>query len=308
MTLSRRQFLKATLLGTGAAAVGTIGYSSMLSTPDPIVSQITIRLPELPKEFIGYKIAFLADIHIGHYLDQDYLANVIDITKKEKPDIALFGGDYIWIERSLLAKSLVKFNHNSLSSLSAEDLIDASFKWCAKILSNLACPDGLYAVLGNHDRWENPALCINYFTEFKIKMLINNQEKIRRGAANLSIIGVDDYWTGIPKLGFLSPNKDKNDIRILLSHNPDFISEVNKKTNFEFDLALCGHTHGGQIKLPLMGPLIYNIRSHELFEGLVPLKAKNHPPYVFTTRGIGMVEVPIRINCPPEIAILTLVA
>lgn len=306
MSLSRRKFLTLGLLAGGASVVGATGLGSgFMALQSPQINKVKITINDLPPEFSDYTIAFVTDIHMGHYLDQEYLGSVAEIIKKEKPDLILLGGDYIWIEHSKLAKSLAQINPNSLAPFSGDDLINESFKLCAEVLGSLKCPDGIYGVLGNHDRWENPRSCINNFKEFGIQILVNQSVKINRGGEILHLIGVDDYWTGIPKLDFIDPQKPKRETRLLLSHNPDYVSTLLRMKSHKFDLALCGHTHGGQIRLPLVGPVIYNVRDREFFEGLVTINNDTQDK-VFTSIGIGMVEIPLRLNCPPEVAIITL--
>ena len=131
-------------------------------------------------------------------------------------------------------------------------------------------------------------------------MLINRSVTFKRNLETFRIIGTDDYWTGIPR--FAAAPKRESENRVLISHNPDYVSFLLENTACEFDLALSGHTHGGQIKLPIIGALGYNVTDARFGEGLVHHKRGE----VFTTRGLGVVEIPVRINCPPEVSILTL--
>ncbi len=98
------------------------------------------------------------------------------------------------------------------------------------------------------------------------------------------------------------PLFNENSFSILLTHNPDFSSFVLHDKNIKFNLSLSGHTHGGQIKLPIVGALGYNISDLRYKEGLVDYQETK----LYTSRGLGYVELPIRINCPPEVTIITL--
>lgn len=135
-----------------------------------------------------------------------------------------------------------------------------------------------------------------------IQVLLNTVFPVERQGKRLLVLGSDDYWTGIPSTSAMPDKKEPGQVRIVLSHNPDYLSHLLEKTRFEFDLGLSGHTHGGQIKLPLIGALHYNIKDQRFAEGLF-----SHPRAVtYTSRGIGVVGLPIRINCPPEVNVFTL--
>jgi predicted MPP superfamily phosphohydrolase len=97
---------------------------------------------------------------------------------------------------------------------------------------------------------------------------------------------------------------NEKSIKICLAHNPDYFVELQKKSPVKFDLSLAGHTHGGQIKLPIWGSLIYNVENRQFAEGLVETNQSSY----YTSRGIGVVEIPHRINCPAEVCIFTLKA
>ncbi|RMD87461.1 MAG: metallophosphoesterase [Candidatus Dadabacteria bacterium] len=298
--VSRRTFLK---LSAPALLAGcsSLSYPSNLASPE--ITDTSLPIPEIPKEFVGYKIAFIADTHLGIYLTKDYLWEIFSKTKKLRPDLLVLGGDYIWIQRSQLAKAISSITKNSLSGLSRGNLITEVYNTTAKGASEVNPPDGICAVYGNHDRWEAPVTCKESLERSGIRVLVNDSYKIRRGSAELTIYGCDDYWTGIPKLS-LPLKKEKNEIRIVLAHNPDYLAEnANKLNELRVYLALCGHTHGGQIRFPLVGPFFYNISHRDLIEGLNYLGETA----IYTTRGIGTVEIPLRVNCPPEITFITLV-
>ena len=138
--------------------------------------------------------------------------------------------------------------------------------------------------------------------KYGIEILVNDVRQIRRGTSKITLVGVDDYWTGFPSVPLEATKTSPQDVRVLISHNPDYASAILERTEIEFDIALCGHTHGGQIKLPLVGAPHYNVKDLRFKEGLYV-----HPRgLVYTTRGLGMVELPWRINCPPEVTVLEL--
>ncbi|MDZ4787143.1 MAG: metallophosphoesterase, partial [bacterium] len=233
----------------------------------------------------------------------DYLDTMVNSLNKEHLDLVILGGDYIWIENSSFAKALVRLKQQDIYK-NRREAADLIFRSCADCLGQISNKDGIIAVLGNHDRWEAGDAAKDIFQQYNLILGINTSYTVTRKNQNLEFILVDDYWTGFSSVRKFSLNKNKDSSRIIISHNPDFISKTLTEDKFRFDLALCGHTHGGQVKIPGVGPLIKNIRDTRFMEGLVTPEGK--ACQVYTSRGIGMVEIPLRIDCPPEITIFTL--
>jgi hypothetical protein len=174
------------------------------------------------------------------------------------------------------------------------------FEGLMEILRSVKVPDGVFGVLGNHDRWCHPTACDDAFAAAGIPLLENAHRSLRRGEASLVVAGVADYLTGRPEKPAF--HRTPGTVGILLCHNPDFVSELLDNDGLEFDLALCGHTHGGQIRVPGLGALITNIADQRFVAGLAPVKGG----FVYTSRGIGVVEIPYRIACAPEATVITL--
>ena len=159
-----------------------------------------------------------------------------------------------------------------------------------------------FAVLGNHDYWSNAKAVIASLETAGIPMLTNRHYILDRRNQSLCIAGVDDYWSATPGPNVADALRGVGEEvpRILLSHNPDYAERLPARPRV--DLMLSGHTHGGQVKLPLLGPLKLPIEHRKYAEGLVP--GPRCP--VFVSRGLGMVGVPMRFNCRPELPLITL--
>lgn len=300
--LSRRAFLFGSL-GIGALASGAMFISNGLQTP--IVKNVSIPFEDLPKDLSGLRIALIADIHLGHYLSSEYLRSIVKQVNELKPDLIILGGDYLWQERSFLAHLISQFYTDEYDGLTGAAFLHQVISDCAIILSELSAPLGTYGILGNHDQWDiGPGVAGIFALNKSAPILINQEVTIKRGSSKIRLLGVDDYWTGTPMIPATWNTDLSSEFKILLSHNPDFISEKINNSVPKFSLALCGHTHGGQIKLPLVGAVIKNIYDHRFMEGLVTLNEGRK--VAFVTTGIGMVEIPLRLNCPPEIAVINL--
>lgn len=291
--LTRREFLKGISAGIISAPLSALAKTGNIET-----TRLEVHIKQA-ENFTNYKIALLCDLHLGPFFPEDWFNEIHSILNSENPDLVMLGGDYINIPDN--PRSKIMPERNSLfSKMSLPKMTKAIFEILTEELKKISAPDGVCGVFGNHDRWLAPQECTQSFLLNKHKFLLNQSFKIQRKKQLLNIFGADDFWTGLPAA---QPEATrKSDINILLSHNPDHPAELIKTNTAHFDLALCGHTHAGQIKVPMIGALYQNIKAEKFMEGLNFESQKQ----VFTSRGIGMVGIPFRLNCPPEIAILTI--
>jgi len=285
-------------MSAAGAAVGSYG----LNTFDVELTTTPILIPHLPQPFHGYRIGLLSDAHLGVYIPDDYVAHTFALLGSAGVDLLLLGGDFVWLQQSFLSRWYgATLRNPHYSGTPSADLADRIFESFASMAATVPAPDGCFAVYGNHDKYVEPRLCARALTRHHISLLVNQHATIQRGESTLTLFGTDDFWTGIPRVT-VPKRKAPSDVRIMLTHNPDFAALILQHSEYEFDLYLCGHTHGGQIRLPGVGALHYNIEDPRFAAGLV-----QHPRgQVFTTRGTGVVEVPWRYNCRPEVSILEL--
>jgi uncharacterized protein len=239
------------------------------------VTRRTIELAQLPVAFDGMTLAFLTDWHCSAQTPPEFLERVVAATNELKPDLILLGGDYI---------------------TEGLDYI----RPVQQVLRPLHASLGVYAVLGNHDYWVDRDAVAAMLQEIGIVDVTNSGRWITRGGSRLRIAGVGDLWEDRPDLHAALAGVKENERAILLSHNPDFVMRLRDP---RVGLVLSGHTHGGQIHLPRLGPVITNSRyGRRLVGGLVAFDTFQ----VYVSRGLGTVMVPMRRECPPEIALLTL--
>ena len=303
-SVSRRTFLK-----LGAAASLAAGSVSFIKDTTQLLelSSFTIPLPHLPKSFDGYRIGFLSDLHLNPCLGTELAENAVRLLNKEHLDLIILGGDYILMPEFLLEQKLLLCRatqpcpppHHTFDQ--SRTLAKDIYRVIAQVLGELHAADGVFGVLGNHELWVSATLCLQAFAKTAIRMLVNREHRIQRGAEQLLVYGTDDFLAGLPTW----PKEQApsvQEVRLLVSHNPDLLSEALRFGRYRFDLGLAGHTHGGQIKIPGIGALHYNIRDTRLAEGLVTFPTC----HTFTSRGVGVVGPPIRLNCPPEVSVLTL--
>ncbi|MFC0878585.1 metallophosphoesterase [Saccharicrinis sp. FJH2] len=236
---------------------------------------LTIYSENLPDSFDGKKLVFISDVHLGPYISEKRIQKVVNRINALQPDIILLGGDYIDIRAKYV---MPVFN----------------------ALQNLKAPMGKYGVLGNHEFIEDPQQVIRKFRESKLNLCHNNSFWITEGKDSIKIGGVGDLWESDQKIENTINDVRDSDFCILLSHNPDYIEEL--KTN-KIDLMLSGHTHGGQVTFfGLWAPLIPSDYGQKYRYGLKQIKHTQ----LYVTSGVGVVGVPFRFFCRPEIVEITL--
>lgn len=273
--MNRRTFLKNSVRATVAAApVAAAGYGFAESN-HVAIDRRSVQVPRLPAAFDGTTVAFLTDIHVGPFLSADFVATVVRTTLALNPDLIALGGDYSLREAKYIAP-------------------------CFDVLRTLTAPLGVYGVLGNHDYWHGLAETKAGMRGAKVTELTNCGVWLRRSGSRLRLAGVDDLWAGRPDLGPALGEATPADACVLLSHNPDFAETL---TDRRVGLVLSGHTHGGQIVVPEVGsPWIPSRYGMKYARGLVEAPATQ----VYVSTGVGMSAVPVRLNCRPQIALLTL--
>ncbi|MCI0554402.1 MAG: metallophosphoesterase [Anaerolineae bacterium] len=284
--LSRRDFLK--LLKAGAIELallilGGAGYGFLLEPGRVKVESVSLRLRRLTQAFHGIRIAQISDIHMGGWMNVERLGQVADTVVAQQPDLLLLTGDF-----------LIGHVFNKASEQHIQDLIN--------VLTPLAKSIPSFAILGNHDYWTNPDAVREMLKSSGIMDLTNSVFTLSRGNERLHLCGVDDVWEGIVRLeDVLNQIKDDGPA-ILLAHEPDFADQ--SAVTGRFDLQVSGHSHGGQVVFPFLGPPILPYLGQKYPSGLYEVREM----YQHTNRGVGTGRLPVRINCPPEITLFTLEA
>ena len=316
MKISRRSFL----LSLGAAAVAAPAIASArITTFDTILERVTVVVPGLPSALDGFKIAFATDLHLSVNVPYEFLAAALSVLRAENADLMVWGGDYVAVNGSKLARVTTRLAQGKTSKteqLSYDERVSNLAGPLAELLK--IKPDApAVGVRGNHEIWVAPKALDAAVRDSGTTLLINDNFQFSKAGHLIDVAGVDDYWNGVPTPPVFA--KDAA-LKIFVSHNPDYVAVLEKAGLAQFHLALCGHTHGGQICLPGIGALSYNIESR-FTVGLKYLGGSKYSggdhdltrrsglsgsgAAIYTSRGLGVVEVPMRINCPPEITILT---
>ncbi len=242
------------------------------------VTRLSLTLPRLAPEFDGYRLVQFSDIHMDRWMTPEHLSQVVELVNREDPDMVAVTGDIVTRHASQYASGLVE------------------------VLSQLSSRDGTLAIRGNHDHWAGGSVVDQIILQSGLINLCNTSITLRRGAARLHFAGVDDYYEHADRLDQALRGLPAGEAVVLLAHEPDF-AEVSVKTGC-IDLQISGHTHGGQIDLPVIGRLF------------LPKYAKKYPcglyningMWLYTNRGLGTTHFPIRYNAKSEITVYTLEA
>ena len=277
--LSRRSFLKV----AGAACIGFPLYAAEISRHEVSLERHSIRLNRLPDPFRGFKLAQVSDFHYAEYTEPYFLRDIVNQINRLNPDAVFFNGDYV-TDGVLFSQSRTK-----------------QFAYrCAEILTQVRCPLR-YAVLGNHDSTFAKHAVLDALAIHGFTVLNNRYVPLERNGKRIWIAGTGDALYSEMDLDKAIPPAAhaNNEPMLLMVHEPDVLSQV---ARYNVDLMLSGHTHGGQVRLPFLPPLHLPPLGRKYVEGIFRLG----PTQLYVNRGLGTVGLPVRFNCPPEIAILTL--
>lgn len=280
--ISRRRFLVTGMCGGAGLAL----YSGEIERHWIEVVRREIFLQGLPSAFNGMRVAQLSDIHLDEYTEPFLLRHSIDVINHMQPDVVLLTGDYISYE-------IAPRNY----------AIRAAWH-CAEMLNQLHCPQR-YAILGNHDVMLGEKEVTEALVANKIIVLNNSYLPLERGGRRIWLAGLDDPVCGEtdPDAAIPGAIRNKpNEPVILMCHAPDYADILlSHESGRAVSLMLSGHTHGGQVRLPLVGALDLPPGGRKYVEGLFRLGAMQ----LYVNRGIGTIGVPFRFDCPPEITQIT---
>ncbi|MBS1710066.1 MAG: metallophosphoesterase [Armatimonadetes bacterium] len=271
--LTRRQVLQRGLAGTSAIA----SYSFLLEPNWLELVRRDVTIKGLGKGLDGFKIGLVSDLHVPRFIDREFVHSAMDLLAAEKPDVFCLPGDvYEGVRNDKVVSLKGFFDHYS-------------------------APYGLVATLGNHDyRLGERAVASRIRDDTPFKVLLNDHVPVERDGAVLALGGCNDLRWGRPDVAKTFHGVDPKVPRVMLAHNPDICEEWRGDTRV--DLALCGHTHGGQIKLlPWYAPVTNSRYGQKYREGLV--QGKVYRAYV--TRGLAR-QFHCRLMSRPEVTLLTL--
>lgn len=281
--LSRRRLLFGAGFA-GMAGASTAAYTRFIEPGRLEVSHRSVQLGST--EATPVRVLHLSDLHASGYVPLEFIAQAIQLGLAEKPDLICLTGDFI-------TKHFTRFGDY------------------ADVLKPLAAAAPVFACLGNHDggKWAARPNYRGHADHAEVrkclaasgaKVLLNQSQAITLRGRQLRLVGVGDLWADELRaaVAFNSGSSGSDTATLALLHNPDGKDAV---ADFPWQLALCGHTHGGQCRLPFFGTPFAPVRDHRYVAGLNRWRDR----WIYTTRGVGNLHG-VRFNCRPEVSLLTL--
>ena len=268
MAITRRAVLK-TLIATGVgAATGTAAYGFLYGRHELSVTRIALALRSLPPALAGLRIGLLTDIHRSALVPHEDVARAVALMMDQKPDLIVLGGDYVtWGDRNFVTPA-------------------------AEALAPLSAPQGVFAILGNHDDDHDMPAAL---ARAGVQVLRDARTRLTIRGEPVDLAGIR-FWTK-RQMDIAPIVRGSAPTTILLAHDPRRLAEA---AALNLPLVLSGHTHGGQVVLPVIGA--WAAQKFPVAEGVATRGATT----MFVSRGVGTIYVPVRVNCPPEVAVLTL--
>jgi uncharacterized protein len=279
-SVNRRKFLwlgGGTVAGSAMGAIAVGAYASQIEPRHLVMERRTIRLPHLSPALDGFRIALMSDHHLFPFTPRGLLEGAVEQANALHPDLILLGGDYVCADVEAICE-------------------------LAPILGRLNAKYGVFAVLGNYDCLLGPELIRSQLVAQSIEVLVNRGLHVGPSAGQFFLAGLDSVLGGVPDPIRAFGSCREGNVALALVHEPDYFSMLVELT--PVDVQLSGHSHGGQVRLPGLGPVILPRLGRIYHTGLYELNGH----FVYTGRGLGMVGLPLRFNCPPELSVINLEA
>ena len=276
--LRRRSWLALWCLAFVAVLLGS--WAFWLEPRRLVVNQSALDVPHWPEPLADLRVALLSDLHVGSpYWRLPELEQLVERVNRERPELVLLAGDYV------------------ITDVAFGEWVDPES--IARVLGRLQAPLGVVAVLGNHDWWFDGHRVRRAFESQGIVVLENQAHEVWRGGRRFFIVGLADQLTRRIRLDQALAGVPEGDPFLVLVHEPDVFVRVPERAS----LTLAGHTHGGQVRLPLLGRPVLPSKYGQRFAAGHVIEEGRH---LFVTTGVGTSMFPVRFGVAPEIAILNL--
>ena len=262
---------------------GMIFYGTFVSVKRVNIVNQTVISNKIPDECNNLKIALISDIHYNSFMDKERLSAMIEKINQASPDIILFAGDLFDKPDQIPVNDAVR-----------EELI--------QLLKTLEAPYGKFAVLGESDhasRQLEEGMQNNfYYADFE---LLNNTSVLlhKDSTHSINLIGIDSQIGGKPDINKAMENIDTNNFTIVLTHAPDLAGSLPLNN---IDLVVAGHSHGGQIALPMFGPLFRKDGARKYTHGTTTV----NNTVIIVGNGLGTTDFDIRLFAPPQCIMIRL--
>src|SRR5262245_17461336 len=270
MRLTRRAAVKGVLAGTAGLLGGTGAYGVIYERHRLGATEATLPVAGLPAALNGVRIALLTDIHHSALVGADDIRAAVDLTMSLRPDLIVLGGDYVSFADRAYVEPV------------------------AELLAPLRAPQGVYAILGNHDDEKDMPAAL---ARRNFEVLKDHRTRVELRGEALELAGIRFWTRSASEISRVL--KGKRDTVLLLAHDPRRLTEA---AMLNVPAVLSGHTHGGQVVLAMLGGV-----AKARISGLDAVGIERDT-LLFVSRGIGTIDVQIRITCLPAVAVVALSA
>lgn len=291
----RRKFISQVALGIAAVPFLSLIYGMTIGKYNYKVLRQTLFFDDLPDAFDGFKITQISDIHSGSFDNPEKISYAVDLINEQESDLLLFTGDIVNTHATEMHPWIDTF----------------------KMIKNYEF--GKFSILGNHDYgeyvdWKSEEAKNKNFEDIKdlhqqidFKLMLNENTKIKKGNDEIALVGVENWGVKFKKVGDLnkaSENLNKEDFKILMSHDPSHWDAEVKDHPKNFHLTLSGHTHGFQFGIEIPGIIKWSPVEYvyKQWAGLY----ENVGKYIYVNRGFGFHAYPGRVGIMPEITVIEL--
>lgn len=255
---------------------GLVAHSVLTQLRGLTYPRIEVPVHGLPPAFDGFTVVQISDTHVGIWTRPGHIRQIVARVNAMNPDLIVLTGDYV-----------NRFERNCTRS--------------GESLRGLKAKHGVFAVLGNHDYWVNADAMTKALRDSGVDVLFDEQRTISIGRESITLVGLDDEWEGNPDYEKAFEGVSPDRICITIAHNPDAVLHLEGKP---VALLLSGHTHGGIINLPWIGPIATTTKLDRKYSsGMYEINGIRF----YVSRGIGLVSgIPFRLRCPPEVPVFVL--
>ena len=290
----RREFVSKLALGLASVPFAGFIYGIIQGRYNYKVLKYELSFENLPKAFDGFTITQISDIHSGSFTNKEKIQYGVDLINEQKSDLLLFTGDIV------------------------NNKFDEMLPW-VDVFKTLEAPSGKFSILGNHDygdyvEWEttedkkaNFQAVKDLHPKIGFELLLNEHRYIERDGEKIALIGIENWGKGFNKAGDLqkaSEGVNKDDFKILMSHDPSHWELKVKQDDFNYQLTLSGHTHGLQMGIEIPGFFRWS-PSQYIYKQWAGIY-KEFGRYINVNRGFGYHAFPGRVGIWPEISVITL--
>lgn len=290
--LSRLKFLQISALGLFGITISSMTYGILKGGYNYSVHKHKLKIPNLPDEFVGMKIAQISDLHLGSFLSLDPMKEAVKIINNLDIEILLFTGDLV--------------NEKAEEAIEFIDVFKKIKHKVYSVMGNHDYPEYVYAKDDYLARKHNFDLMMDVQKKMDFELLMNENRIIERNGKKLAIVGVENWGGSFTKYGDMRKamiGAEDSDVKLLLSHDPSHWDLEVKKSYKDIDVMFSGHTHGMQFGIEAFGIKFSPVQwKYKQWAGLY--EEGNQKLYV--NRGLGFIGYPGRVGISPEISVFEL--